>query len=150
MPLVELEVLSIEIDQRHHALSLVLSDWWANAENPVMALLTALGRSIADVGVPALPSAYVTLERNALDDEYGEDAGTLSRGPRSLICPNLRQLVLRIWGARDSGREEIGRKCKQMVDNRRRAGQELECCRIWWGGDATASIVLVRQAMGFR
>ena len=150
VPLVELDVLSIEIDQRHHALSLVLSDWWANAENPVMALLTALGRSNADVGVPALPSAYVTFERNAVDDEYGEDAGTLSRGPRSLICPNLRQLALRIWGARDSGREEIGRKCKQMVDNRRRAGQELECCRIWWGGDTTASIIFGTSGDSFQ
>ena len=62
-----------------------------------MDLLTALGRTIAEIGVPALRSVYGTLDRNiVVDDEYGEDAGALSRGPRSLICPNLRQFALRI------------------------------------------------------
>ena len=53
--LVELEVLSINIDSL----------------DPIMALLTALGRH-------ASGSAYATLDRNAVDDEHGEDAGTLN------------------------------------------------------------------------
>ena len=125
--MVELEILNIEF-------------YWLSS---TVALLTALGRTIAEIGVPALRSAYVTLDRNnAVNDEYGEDAGTLSRGPRSLICPNLRQLALRIQHAGASRRKEIGRKCEYIVDTRRRAGQELECCRIWWDWDTTPSIVL--------
>ena len=131
--LVELEVLKIEFNQL----------------DAPMALLTALGRTIAEIGVPALRSAYATLDRNAVDDEYGDDAGTLNSGPRSLICPNLRQLALRIWNDNASERKEIGRKCKQIVDTRRRAGQELECCRIWWGKDTTPSMVLDTSGDGF-
>ena len=125
--LVELEVLNIDID-------LPIS---------TVGLLTALGRTIAEIDVPALRAAYVTLDRNiVVDDEYGEDAGTLSRGPRSLICPNLRQFALRMQFSSTAEREVIGLKCKQMVDTRRRAGQELEYCRIWWGQDTTPSVVL--------
>ena len=125
--LVELEVLNIELARI----------------TSTIGLLTALGRTIADIGVPALRSAYVTLDRNAVNDEYGEDAGTSSRGPRSLICPNLRQFALRIrYVSASKSREEIERKCKQMVGTRRRAGQELECCRIWWDWDITPSVVL--------
>ena len=145
VPLVELEVLNIEINQQHRTIDFMFLclDWWSDANDPVMALLTALGRTIADIGVPALQSAHVTLDGNAVDDEYGEDAGTLGRGPR---CPNLRQLRLRIWGAGDSAREEIERKCKQIVDTGRRADQELECCRIWCEWDTIPSIVTERQA----
>ena len=115
----------------------------------IMGLLTALGRTIAEIGVPALRSAYDTLDRDLVDDEYGEDAGALSRGPRSLICPNLRQFALRIRVASASERKEIGRKCKRMVDTRRRAGQELECCRIWWGEETIPSVVLDTSSDGF-
>ena len=125
--MVELEVLSIITNQL----------------NPTMALLTALGRTTAEIDVPALRSAYVTLDRNnAVNDEYGEDAGTLSRGPRSLICPNLRQFALRISGASASEKKEIRRKCNRIVDTRRRAGQELECCRIWWDLETIPFIVM--------
>ena len=124
--LVELEVLNIHLLR----------------PSPAMALLNALGRTIAGVGVPALRSAYVTLDRNAVDDDYTEDAGTLSRGPGSLICPNLRQFSLRIWDASASERKDIGQKSKQMVDTRRRTGQELECCRIGWVDETTPSNVL--------
>ena len=132
--LVELEVLSIEIH-------------WPNT---ITALLTALGRSVAEIGVSDLRSAYGTLDRNGVDDEYGVDAGTLSRGPRSLICPNLRQLALHIWVDDASERKEIRWMCKQIVDTRRHAGQELECCRIWWYGDRTPSIVLDTSGDGFK
>ena len=154
VPLVELEVLSIELNRRHHTLALLIADWWAIAENPAMALLTALGKLTAEISVPASRSAYATLDRNipvnnAVDDKYGEDANTFSRGPRSLICPNLRQLALRIWDASASKRKEIGQMCKHIVDTRRRAGQELECCRIWWNWDTTPSIVMDRSGDGF-
>ena len=119
MSLAELEVLSIEILPPHDIITPDI------AENPAMALLTALGKTTAEIGVPASQSAYVTLDRNAVDDEYGEDAGNLSRGPRSLISPNLKQLTVRIRDASASERKEIGRKCKRMVDTRRRASQEL-------------------------
>jgi len=125
--LVELEVLIIRFDR----------------PNPIPALLTALGRTVAEIGVPALRSACDALDRNAVDDGDGEDAGTLSRGTRSLNCPNLRRLALWIFNMNSaSERKEIERKCKQFMDTRRRAGQELECCRIWWGKDTTPSIVL--------
>ena len=130
--LVELEVLNIEF-------------YWPGS---TVALLIALGRTIPEIGVPALRPAYATLDRN-VDDEYGEDAGTLSRGQRSLICPNLRQFALRIQVATTSERREIGRRCKQMVDARRRAGQELECCRIWWGEGTKPSVVLDTSSDGF-
>ena len=120
--LVELEVLSIELR-------------WPTS---TIGLLTAL---IAEIGIPALRSAGVALDRNVVDDEYGEDAGTLSRGQRSLICPNLRQFALRVRGA-GAWSKEIKQKCKEMVDTRIRAGLELECCRIWWGWDVTPSVVL--------
>jgi hypothetical protein len=105
---------------------------------PIMALLTALGRTIAEIGVFTSRSADVTLDRNA----YGGDAGTFSTGPRSLICPNLTQLALRIWEAGASEKEQISWQCEQMMDARRSAGQELECCCIWWGEDKTPSLVL--------
>ena len=130
--LVELEVLKIDFYLPY-----------SNVE-----LLTALGRTIADIGVPALRSAHVTLDRDAVD-EYGEGADTSRRGSRSLICPNLRQFALRIRDASASERKEIGRECKQMVDTRRRAGQELECCRIWWDGGTTPSVVLDTSSDGF-
>ena len=131
--LVELEVLNVAI----------------SGINPFMALLTALGGTIAGIGVPALRSAYVTLDRNAVDDECGEDADTLGKGPRRLICPHLRRLALRTWNASASEKMEIERKCKYIVDTRRRAGQELECCRIWWDDDGPPSIVLDRSGDGF-
>jgi hypothetical protein len=105
---------------------------------PIMALLTALGGTIAEIGVVAARSADVTLDRNA----YGGDAGTSSKGPRSLICPNLMQLALRIRGASASKREQISWQCKQMTDARRSASQEFECCSIWWDKDETPSLVL--------
>ena len=112
-------------------------------------LLTALGRTIAEIDVPALRSAYVTLDRNVVDAEHGEDASTLSRGPRSLICPNLRQFALRIQVASALEMNNIGRKCKKMMDTRRRAGQELECCRIWWGKSIIPSVVLATSSDEF-
>ena len=122
--LVELEVLNIEVNQ----------------QNSPTALLTALGTTMAKIGVPAL---YDVLDgNNAVDDEYGEDAGTLSGGPRSLICPNLKQLLLHIWGGNASKRQAIERECKQMMNSRRRAGQEMECCHIWWDWDTTPLVVL--------
>ena len=132
--LVELEDLTIEVDQR----------------NLPMALLTALGTTIAKIAVPALRSDYDTLGRNndAKDDEYGEDASTWSIGPRSLICPNLRQLVLRIWSASATKRQAIEQECKQMMNSRRRADRELECCHIWWDLDATPLIVLGTPGRG--
>jgi hypothetical protein len=121
--LVELEVLMIKIDHL----------------KPITALLSALGRTITEIGVLASRSTDVTLDRNA----YGGDAGTFSRGPRSLICPNLTQLALRIFReASASEREQISWQCEQMMDARRSAGQELECCCIWWGQDKTPSLVL--------
>ena len=130
--LVELEVLNIQL-------------FWPTS---TIGLLTALGRTIAEIGIPALRSAEVTLDENVVDDEYGEDAGTLSRGQRSLICPNLRQFALRVLDA-GARRKEIEQECKEMVDTRRRAGLELECCRIWWGWDTTPSIVLDMSSDGF-
>ena len=91
----------------------------------------------------------VTLDRGVVDDEYGEDASTLKKGPRSLICPNLRRFALRLRVASAPERKEIERKCKQMVDTRRCAGQELECCCIWWGEDTTPSVVLDTSSDGF-
>jgi hypothetical protein len=106
---------------------------------PIMALLTALGRAIADSGVLATRPADVTLDGNA----YGGDAGTFSRGPRSLICPNLTQLGVRIWGdsASEKQKEQISWQCEQMMAARRSAGQELECCYIWCGVEKTPSLV---------
>ena len=130
--LVELEVLNIEL---------------VRPTSPI-GLLTALGRTIAEIGIPDLRSPEATLDRNVVDDEYGEDAGTLSGGQRSLICPNLRQFALRVWDAR-ARRKEIEQECKEMVDTRRRAGLELECCRIWWDTDKTPSVVLDMSTDGF-
>jgi hypothetical protein len=122
VPLVELEVLMINTDQ----LGLIA------------ALLSALGRTITETGVLASRSTGVTLDRNA----YRGNAGTFSRGSRSLICPNLTQLALRIWGASALEREQISWQCEQMMDARKSAGQELEYCCIWWGQDKTPSLVL--------
>jgi len=121
--LVELEVLMIK----------------SNQPKRIIALLTVLGRTIADV--PATRSAFVTFDRNAVDGEYGGDAGSLSGAARSLICPDLTQLALRIRGASASEREEMRGQCEQVVDVRRRAGQELKYCRIYWDEDNTPSLV---------
>ena len=129
--LVELEVLNIELA-------------WPISS---IGLLTALGRTVAEIGIPALRPAEVTLDRNIVEDKYGEDAGILSRGQRSLICPNLRQFALRVWDAR-AWRKEIEQECKEMVDTRRHAGLELECCRIWWDGDRAPSLVLDKPSDG--
>jgi hypothetical protein len=121
--LVELEVLMIKTDQL----------------KPITALLGALGRTVPETGVLASRPADITLDRNA----YGGDAGTFSGGTRSLICPNLTQLALRIsWEVSASEREQISWQCEQMMDARRSAGQELECCCVWWGEHQTPSLVL--------
>jgi hypothetical protein len=91
-----------------------------------IALVAALGRTITDIGVPALQSSNASSIRNA---------GTLGRRPRSLICPNLRLLGLQVSGDSPSIREEIRRQCKQMMDRRKNAGRGLERCCLWWDSD---------------
>ena len=118
--LVELEVLKII----------------SNRPQPSVALLTALGRTIAEIGVPVLRTACAT---HAVDDSYGEDAGPLSRGPRNLICPNLTHLSIWILGSCAS-REGVAWQCEKMMDVRKCAGQELGYCRVWWDEDDTRGV----------
>ena len=115
--LVELEVLSIT----------------SNRPQPNIALLTALGRTIAEIGVPVLRTACAA---NAIDDSYGEDAGPLSRGLRNLFCPNLTHLSLWISGSCAS-KECVMWQCEKMMDVRKCAGQELKYCRVWWSEGGT-------------
>ena len=93
--------------------------------------LIALTEVIVDCSMkkPTKTSNFATQAIPKLEDAI-EDTCNQSEGKP--ICPNLKILGLqcRIFG--DKQRDEVTRRCVEMMEGRRRAGCPLDRCCIWW------------------